>query len=123
MTRWLTFSLYFPVALMTLLAEALLSFLLWSVCAVFYLPMTYNPAYHLSALSPVCREHVKFPSWPPKRWVSCADFKTYSVLSFRSFMEKQSSSSSRADLSETLLVPFQCNCKPLVTIYYCAPAL
>lgn len=38
-------------------------------------------------------------------------------------MEKQSSGSSRAALSETLLVPYQCNCETLVTIYYSAPAL
>lgn len=38
--------------------------------------------------------------------VSRADFEMYSVLSFRSFMEKQSNSSSRADLSETLHVLF-----------------
>lgn len=123
MTCWLAFHLYSSVAFMTFLAETLLSFLPWSVCAIFYLPMTYSPAHHLSAFSPVCQEHVKFPSWLPKRWVSCAHFKTYSVLSFRSFMDKQSSSHSRADLSETLVVSFQCNCEPLVTIYYDAAAL
>lgn len=59
-----------------------------------------------SALFPVCQEHVKFPSWPLSAGASCADVETYSVLSFRSFMEEQSSSSSRADLSETLHVLF-----------------
>lgn len=76
MMCWLTFSLYSPIALVTLPAETLLSFLLWSVCADFYLPMTYSSAHHLSALSPACLERVKFPSRPPKHWVLCADFKT-----------------------------------------------
>lgn len=65
MTCWLTLNFYPPAALMTLLAEVLLPFLLWSVCASFSLPMTYSPAHRLSALSPVWWECVKFLPWSP----------------------------------------------------------